>query len=56
VRSVGYIDEMNFRGGFRNISYWTQYVLLTFFGPAQQSEETDPIAILKRKYGKSKDK
>ncbi len=46
---------MGFRGGFRNISYWTQYVLLTFFGPAQQSEESDPIAVLKRKYGKSKE-
>jgi hypothetical protein len=45
---------MGLGGGMRNISYWTQYVLLTFFGPAQQSDEKDPIAILKRKYGKSK--
>jgi hypothetical protein len=46
---------MSFRGGLRNISYWTQLTLLTFFGPAQQSAETDPIALLKRKYGKSKE-
>ena len=44
---------MSIRGGLRNISYWTQLTLLTFFGPAQQSEDSDPIAILKRKYGKS---
>ena len=46
---------MSIRGGLRNISYWTQLTLLTFFGPAQQSEDSDPIAILKRKYGKSKE-
>lgn len=46
---------MNFRNGLRNISYWTQFLLLSVFGPAQQSKESDPIEILKRKYGKSKE-
>ena len=46
---------MNIRNVMRNISYWIQFILLSVFGPAQQSKETDPIEILKRKYGKSKE-
>ncbi len=43
---------MSIRGALRNLSYWSQYALLTVFGPAQQTPETDPIEILKRKYGR----
>jgi hypothetical protein len=36
-----------------SISYRVQLLLLTFFGPAQQDDETDPIHQLKRKYHRS---
>jgi hypothetical protein len=35
-----------------SISYRVQLLLLTFFGPAQQDDETDPIHQLKRKYNR----
>lgn len=36
-----------------SISYRTQLILLTFLGPAQQDDESDPIRQLKRKYNRS---
>ena len=35
-----------------SISYWVQLILLTFLGPAQQDDESDPIHQLKRKYNR----
>jgi hypothetical protein len=35
-----------------SLSYRLQLIGLTFFGPAQQDDETDPIHQLKRKYNR----
>jgi hypothetical protein len=33
-------------------AYWSQWLLLSLFGPAQQDSASDPIEQLKRKYGR----
>jgi hypothetical protein len=40
-------------GLWGSIAYWVQYVGLSIYGPAAQSEAADPIERLKRKYGRS---
>jgi hypothetical protein len=32
--------------------YWSKWLALNVFGPAQQDEEHDPVARLKRTYGR----
>lgn len=41
-----------FQSVMHSAAYWIQLALLEAFGPAQQSDESDPIMGLKRKYGR----
>lgn len=34
------------------VAYWTQWLALTLFGPAQLDAAHDPVEVLKRRYGR----
>jgi hypothetical protein len=40
------------QGVWDSVAYWTQFVLLSAYGPASQSEFSDPVQRLRRKYGR----
>lgn len=36
----------------RSVAYWSTWFLLEAYGPAEQSDDGDPIQQLRRRYGK----
>ena len=41
-----------FHAAMRSAAYWSTWILLEAYGPAEQGEEDDPIQRLKRKHGR----